>query len=441
LLLGLVTFGAIAYLPSIYYSFTLKFYSIAFLDTLALGFALFLLMGQRLSFLNKTLGLLLIFYALGLGLLIVLGPKGAGFLWLLMFSIMTGVLLGGKPAVISLGINLITLLGLSLLVPGRTMPWMETQPYAVAIWIVVGVNFICLNAVATISVAFLFNKISQMVGKEKQRRLQLENEIQNRIQAEETSKELLRQLHHSQKMEAIGTLAGGVAHDFNNILSTILGYAELSLSHLEKPHPAHENLEHICLASERGSGIVNQILAFSRQTPMDKTICDLGSILRECITFFRIRIPATIELATIIQSDRLLVFADKTQIYQAVMNLLTNSMHAIELDLGKEKGRISLGVGRVSMEQDAHGFGFPVTGDYFKLTVEDTGCGIADQDIPRLFEPYFTTKQIGKGTGMGLSIVHGIIQDHGGKIMVSSVVGKGSCFTVYLPCCLGSQAL
>ena len=156
-------------------------------------------MNQRLSFLNKTLGLLFIFYALGLGLLIVLGPKGAGFLWLLMFSIMTGVLLGVRPAVISLGINLVTLLGLSLLVPGKAIPWMDTQPYAVAIWIVVGVNFICLNAVAAISVAFLLNKICQMVQEEKERRLQLENEIQIRTRAEETNKELLRQLHHSQK--------------------------------------------------------------------------------------------------------------------------------------------------------------------------------------------------------------------------------------------------
>jgi len=169
LLLGLVTFGSIAYLPSIYYSFTLKFYSIAFLDTLALGFVFFLLMNQKLSFSNKTLGLLLIFYALGLGLLIVLGPKGAGFLWLLMFSIMTGVLLGVRPAVISLGINLVTLLGLSMLIPGRGMPWMDTQPDAVAIWIVVGVNFICLNAVVTISVAFLLNKIYQMVQEEKKK--------------------------------------------------------------------------------------------------------------------------------------------------------------------------------------------------------------------------------------------------------------------------------
>ncbi len=437
LLLGFAIFGFIAYLPSIYFSFVLKYYGIAFLDTLVLGIVFFLLVNKKISFFNKSVGLLSIFYILGLGLLIVLGPTGAGFLWLLMFSIMTGVLLGVFPALISLGINMITLFMLSLFIQNQGLPWMENQPNASAIWIVVGVNFICINAVAAISVAFLINKISQMAREEKQGRIRLENEIQTRIQAEKDNKELLSRLHQSQKMEALGTLAGGVAHDFNNILSAILGYAELSLLDMEDTNPLHKNLEHICQASERARGVIQQILTFSRQTPSNKQNCDLRQILLESIALFKIGIPTTIELTTAIPDTPLPIFVDKTKIYQVIMNLLTNSMQAIELDQDKENGNISLGAQLISIDQngdksddsDFHG-----TGDYIKLRVEDTGCGIQKEEIPRIFEPYFTTKKIGKGTGMGLSIAHGIIQAHDGKIMVSkSLPGKGSCFIVYLP--------
>ncbi|MCP3944127.1 MAG: response regulator [Desulfobacteraceae bacterium] len=434
LLLGFAIFGFLAYLPSIYFSFVLKFHGIAFLDTLVLGMVFLLLFNKKISFFYKALGLLSIFYILGLGLLIVLGPTGAGFLWLLMFSVMTGVLLGVSASLISLGINLITLIVLTLLIQTRGLLWMETQPNAWAIWIVVGVNFICINAVAASSVAFLIDKIARMLQDEKQGRIKLESEIKSRIQAEKDNKELLRLLHHSQKMEALGTLASGVAHDFNNILSAILGYAELSLLDMDNTHPAHKNLEHICQASERAKSIVHQILTFSRQAPSNKEACDLNQIILECITFFKIGIPNTIQVTANIPDTPLSVHVDKTKIYQVIMNLLTNSMHAIELDYDKENRIISLGAQLFSIEPDTYESMVLEPGDYIKLTVEDTGCGIQKKEIHKIFEPYFTTKETGKGTGMGLSIAHGIIRAHGGEIMVSSVPGKGSCFMIYLPC-------
>ncbi len=434
LLLGFAIFGFIAYLPSIYYSFVHRFYGIAFLDTLVLGGVFLLVMKQQISFFNKSLGLLSLFYILGVGLLIFLGPNGAGFLWLLMFSIMTGVLLGVTPALVSLGINIVTLLVLSLFVHNQAFPWLQLKLDPLAIWIIVGVNFICINAVAALSVAFLINKIGQMVQAEKQGRIRLEDEIQTRIQAEKKNKELLRKLYHSQKMEAMGTLAGGVAHDFNNILGAILGYAELSLLDLDKTHPVHKNLERICQASDRGKKIVHQIMAFSRQTPSHKETCDLCQIIRECINFFKIGLPGTIELTTTLPDTPLPVLADKTKLFQVIMNLLTNAMHAIELDHGEKKGKISLGSHFFPIAQKKSEYKSLEPGNYIRLTVKDTGCGIHENEIPRIFEPYFTTKKIGKGTGMGLSIVHGIIRDHGGEIMVSSVPGKGSCFMIYLAC-------
>lgn len=434
LLLGFAIFGFIAYLPSVYYSFVHKFYGIAFLDTLVLGGVFLLVIKQQISFFNKSLGLLSLFYILGIGLLIFLGPNGAGFLWLLMFSIMTGVLLGGTPALVSLGINFVTLLVLSLFVHNQSLPWLQLKLDPLGIWVVVGVNFICINAVAALSVAFLINKIGHMVQAEKKDRIRLEDEIKTRIQAEKENKELLEKLYHSQKMEAMGTLAGGVAHDFNNILGAILGYAELSLLDLDKTHPVHENLEHICQASDRGKKIVHQIMAFSRQTPSHKKTCDLCQIIRECVNFFKMGLPGTIELTTTLPDTPLPVLADRTKLFQVIMNLLTNAMHAIELDHGEKKGKISLGAHFFPIAQKKIEYKSLEPGNYIELTVEDTGCGIQENEISRIFEPYFTTKQIGKGTGMGLSIAHGIIRDHGGEIMVSSVPDKGSCFRVYLAC-------
>jgi signal transduction histidine kinase len=247
--------------------------------------------------------------------------------------------------------------------------------------------------VAAISVAFLINKISQMVQAEKKGRIQLENEIQTRIQAELENKKLLGQLHQSQKMEALGTLAGGVAHDFNNILGTILGYAELSLLDMEKTHPVHKNLEHICQASDRARQIVHQILTFSRQVPSNREACDLRPIIQECIDFLKIGFPNTIELITTLPETPLHVFADKTKIFQAIMNLLTNGMHAIELDKNKKTGTIFLGADFFSIAHDEISHLPP--GPYVRVSIKDTGSGIPRQEIPRIFDPYFTTKKIG----------------------------------------------
>ncbi len=434
LLLSIAVFGSIAYLPSIYYSLVYQYYYVIIIDTLALAWAFILLFNTGLSFYKKSLGLLAVFYLLGVLLLVSLGPTGAGFLWLLLFSIMSGVLLGYRPALISFGMNLITLAILSVLVFTHRLSWELLNSVELAIWTVKGVNFICINAIVSVSTGFLITKISQMAKEEQEGRQALSREMESRIQTEEENRALTAQLYQSQKMEAIGTLAGGVAHDFNNILSAILGYTELSLLEEDIPSPLQENLVNINRAGLRARGIVKQIQTFSRHAPTNKSIHDIGSIAKECLEFARVGLPPGIDLVQKIPETPLPILADKTKIHQVLMNLLTNGIQAMD----NRKGTLSLSI--------QPGEGNPLTNGstpfenpgkagqkYIQVNVTDTGIGIQETDIPRLFEPYFTTKEIGKGTGMGLAISHGIIKAHDGEITVESRLGLGSSFMIHLP--------
>ncbi len=436
LLLGVAGFGSIAYLPSIYYGFVYKYFSVIFIDTLALGWVFFLLLKKNLSFFHKSTGLLIIFYILGVWLLVILGPTGAGFMWLLLFSIMAGVLLGFKPALLSFALNVATIAVLSVLVFKQILTWQLIAPDEMAIWAVKGVNFICINAIVAISTGFLITKISWMVKEEQQRRSALALEMQARLHAEEENKELTTRLYQSQKMEAMGTLAGGVAHDFNNILSTIMGYTELSLLEPKVPEEVRQNLDHIIRAGERAKGISHQILTFSRHTSSHKVPNDLGQIAKECVDFFTIGISPGITLTRDIPGQPFPILADKNQIYQVIMNLLTNGLQAMDHAL-KQKDenkrpekeyKLSLSVTYIPTKQDSS-----TAENSLALIVKDTGKGIPPDLVARIFEPYFTTKETGKGTGMGLSISHGIIKDHGGEIFVESDIEKGSTFTVVLP--------
>ncbi len=242
-------------------------------------------------------------------------------------------------------------------------------------------------------------------------------------------KELELQLQKAHKMEAIGTLAGGIAHDFNNILSAIIGYTELAISDAEKESTLYQNLKEVFRAGERAKDLVKQILTFSRQAEQELKPVQVGNICKEVIKFLRASLPTTIELLQEIKSDSL-VMADPTQIHQLLMNLCTNAGHAM-----RESG----GVLEVKLTDAKIGEDLMVehpefkSGPYLELTISDTGHGIPAQILDRIFDPFFTTKEKGEGTGMGLSVVHGIVGSYGGKIIASSELGKGSIFKVYLP--------
>ncbi len=242
-------------------------------------------------------------------------------------------------------------------------------------------------------------------------------------------REKAERLRQAQKMQAIGTLAGGVAHDFNNILTAILGFAELSLLRADSDPLLSSNLQEIIRAADRAAGLIDQILTFSRQTEKHLASLQVAMIVKEVLRLLRASLPANIELIADIRT-RAMVRADPTQMHQVIMNLCTNAWQAMVNDEGWI--RVSLDTVQVDGHKGLQVDGLD-SGRYVRLQVEDNGRGIEPRHINRIFEPYFTTRKQDEGTGLGLAVVHGIVSEHGGTITVESAPGKGSCFTVYLP--------
>ena len=271
-------------------------------------------------------------------------------------------------------------------------------------------------------------KAEDLLRKEKEL---LEDEVTRRTEAlMESEKRLEAQLQQAQKMEAIGTLASGIAHDFNNILSPIMIHSEMAMIELAHDHPLQHNLKQIFLAGERARDLVKQILTFSRQSKQERTPLKIGLIVKEIIKLLRASLPSTIEIHQHIEAESDTVLADRTQIHQIFLNLCTNAAHAMR----DESGVLEVIVAGELMDSEAVGqFSALNPGFYLRLTVSDTGHGIDDEVINRIFEPYFTTKEPGKGTGMGLAVVHGIVKSYGGDITVESKPGKGTAFHVLLP--------
>jgi PAS domain S-box-containing protein len=243
-------------------------------------------------------------------------------------------------------------------------------------------------------------------------------------------KQLESRLFLAQKMEAIGTLSSGIAHDFNNILSAIMGFTELATLEAKEGGDCRKSLKMVMEACQRARNLVTQILSFSRQAEHKQKPIQIGSVVKEALKLLRASLPTTIEIRQSINPNAGSVEADPTKIHQVVMNLCTNAGQAM-----REKG----GTLDVSLEpvdinaQEAEDSGDVKPGPYIRLQIKDTGCGIDKNTMKHIFEPYFTTKSINEGTGLGLAVVHGIVSGYQGSIRVQSETGKGACFDIYLP--------
>jgi len=252
------------------------------------------------------------------------------------------------------------------------------------------------------------------------------------LQEAEIEKEKAEQrLLQAQKLEAIGTLAGGIAHDFNNILTSIIGFTQLSIGEIPKEHKARERLEEVLLAGLRARDLVAHILTFSRQREQVFETVQVNTIIKEVIKLLRASIPANIEIRQDIAANCCPVLVDPIQIHQVIMNLFTNAYQAI----GQKNGQISISLKTVEIgPNDFAGKSNLPFGPYAQIGVSDTGHGMDQATLQRIFEPYFTTKQRQEGTGLGLSVVHGIVTKHRGHITAYSEPGRGTSFWIYLPC-------
>lgn len=254
-----------------------------------------------------------------------------------------------------------------------------------------------------------------------------------RLRRNQVQKEQLEnQLRQAQKMEAIGNLTGGIAHDFNNILGIIIGNVDMAMEATPQG-PSYEYLEEISNASNRARDIVRHLLAFSRKTEREFQPIAIGKCLEGSIKFVRSTIPSTIQIYQNIDTDGKRILGDSTHIDQIILNLCSNAVHAMEKNGGKLE--ISAKLVNVSSFSSLRVVGakMPVPGEYIEISVKDNGSGISADSLEKIFDPYFTTKVVGKGTGMGLAIVHGIVQGLSGAINAVSEPGKGTCLSIYLP--------
>ena len=258
--------------------------------------------------------------------------------------------------------------------------------------------------------------------------------LSERKRIEKERAHIEKQLQHAQKMEAIGTLAGGIAHDFNNILGAIIGYAEMVEEDSEPGSTVKNDIGQVLKASHRAKDLVKQILAFSRQDEIQRMPIQPEIIAEEITKMLRSTLPSTIVIRQNIQRETGFILADPSQLHQILMNLCTNAFHAME----EAGGVLSLALKkRLIAAQD-----IPIAelalikaGSFIQMSVEDTGPGIPSDIKNKIFEPYFTTKEVGKGTGMGLSTVHGIVKSYGGFITCQSKIDQGTVFDVFLPSC------
>jgi signal transduction histidine kinase/ActR/RegA family two-component response regulator len=255
-------------------------------------------------------------------------------------------------------------------------------------------------------------------------------DITGRKKAETDRIKLESQLRQAQKMEAVGTLAGGIAHDFNNILAAMLGYTDLALSDLTNDDPTRKCLEQVLKAGRRARGLIEQIMSFSRPEGLKFKPILLGPLVEEALELIRTTIPEGVSVRARIDPDSEPVMGDPDQIHQLLINLATNAAHAM---------RVMGGVMTITLEpvvlgpEDMDDLPGLEPGDYEKLTVSDTGPGIAEEDLERIFEPFFSTKKQGQGTGLGLAVVHGIVNSHGGAVRVANRLDQGTAFEIFLP--------
>lgn len=287
-----------------------------------------------------------------------------------------------------------------------------------------------LTLILGIGLSLLLATLIRVAQLSRQRNEDLKNEISERVQAEETKQKLEVALLQGQKLQSIGTLAGGIAHDFNNLLYAIIGYVEMAREDVDKTSQVYTNLGKVLEASHRGQELISRILAFSRRQHHDFDLINLKTTIEAALSLLRPTIPASVTI-TFHGETNITVLGNQTQIHQVFVNIINNAVDAMD-----GEGTVTIQLSRLAAS-DPLLREFPETRDqnknYCKIEVNDTGHGMDQHTMERIFEPFYTTKEVGKGTGLGLSIVHSIVKEHQGEITVMSQLGHGTTFMILLP--------
>jgi signal transduction histidine kinase/CheY-like chemotaxis protein len=287
--------------------------------------------------------------------------------------------------------------------------------------------------IAVVIVGLLYLTYRHYISEIKLRQEQAEQSERERMEAEnlriEEAERHVEELRQSQKMEAIGTLAGGVAHDFNNLLTVILGNTELAVGKLQPGDPVRVRLEEVEKAANRAAVLTRQLLVFSRRQKMERRITNLNDSIDEIVKLLDRIIGADVEVKVKCGLDLPTVFADAAQVEQVIMNLAVNARDAMP-----HGGLLTIETSRNFLTKDTQSqYPFAPLGEYIQITVNDTGTGMAEETQARIFEPFFSTKEVGKGTGLGLSMAYGIVKQHDGYIFVNSKIGQGTSFKILFP--------
>ena len=430
--------GIFAYIPSVYLAITDGFWDFILVSTIIYGWVLRIHFSKNFSLFFKTGFLLVACYLIGLALLFIIDADYS-LSWFFSVPIIAAVLLGFRSAIVTLIINFFVMSLAGYSIHTGVVYWSNVEESLMSGWFILSVSFMLLNSITSVSISILFEQLRRSLDNTisankflYEERKTLTHEIQQRIHAEHEKDAIQKKLQQSEKLEAIGMMAGGVAHDLNNILSGVINYPELMLLKLPEDSELREPLTAVIKSGNRAASLVSDLLTVSSGAASPKYPYNLNEIVDEYLdsqeaSNLKDRYPE-ITIAKELNADLQNILCSRIHIFKCIMNLVINGAEAIE-----GQGTILI---KTTNEIADHAS--ESTDDcarsFVKLEVYDSGKGISEDDLKRIFEPFYTRKVMGVGgTGLGLTIVSNTVQDHGGHIAVSSNVASGTCFQLSFP--------